>query len=786
MNSEINRSFSWSEPKKESTSIATYSSLADGKSHIIGAFVKIDGKEVFTGGGSFSIKLIQKTLDHSTLTIHCRADEFDSNSGIPMSETKYLGGKKIYIEFKQFNQTTFYFNGLITEIKRRKQGQDSFLTIRGISPDALLEDGAMCQSFENKTLDEIVQSLSLGLPSDLLTIKTKPKYKDRISYTTQYQQTRYEYIQMLSKRYGEWLYWNGETLVFGGYGGKTVELLDSEDMEDYEIHTKLIPQNFSYQAYHSSQGEVIQSGSDSLQKQNINNHFQQQLIETSKDIYLNQPESYYNHSLLETGNKELSELVKRQKRFRENVLFIEAKTFNPNINIADVIKIKEYNFQSEVFKNKIIPMESYLVTELEHYFETGEGYYNTLKAIPHEQFIPPYYDDKAYPKAEKQRAEVTEVDDSLGLGRIRVQFPWQKATNQQTPWIRMLQPHSGADKGFNWKPEIGDEVMVDFESNSMDKPFVEGCIYNGKQKSGYDKKGNNLKVIKTRSGHIIMLDDTEDKLSITITDKAGNMIYFDTMDKSIRIEAPETIEIIAKNLKMLIEEKIEIRATDIITTAKNEITQNSIGKTQIHSSSNMEISADKIADIYGKQKLITYTKGNAEMGALGRTHVHGTNALFTAKNQLDYKAPQMGRLAQSGEFLYGKEKEITDIIVMDENFEKELNESYFDEEVNLLVHTRNYEEGEEVTIMIEQEDSEEEYTLTGTVDKEGIARIKKILFEKNEIQQDIPEQADAEDENKVYKTYKGKDYTKIEWDEFEEKQWEYHQYKKKSKGFFDF
>jgi len=142
MNSEINRSFSWSEPKKEFTSIATYSSLADGKSHIIGAFVKIDGKEVFTGGGSFSIKLIQKTLDHSTLTIHCRADEFDSNSGLPMSETKYLGGKKIYIEFKQFNQTTFYFNGLITEIKRRKQGQDSFLTIRGISPDALLEDGS--------------------------------------------------------------------------------------------------------------------------------------------------------------------------------------------------------------------------------------------------------------------------------------------------------------------------------------------------------------------------------------------------------------------------------------------------------------------------------------------------------------------------------------------------------------------------------------------------------------------------------------------------------------------
>lgn len=63
-------------------------------------------------------------------------------------------------------------------------------------------------------------------------------------------------------------------------------------------------------------------------------------------------------------------------------------------------------------------------------------------------------------------------NEPMGMGRVRVQFPWQEEKNQITPWIRLIQPHSGAGKGFHFIPEIGEEVLVGHESQNAEKPFV--------------------------------------------------------------------------------------------------------------------------------------------------------------------------------------------------------------------------------------------------------------------------------------------------------------------------
>ncbi len=695
--------FSWSNELKKDTSLATYSSYADGASHITGAFVQIDGKDIFQKGGAFKIKLNQRTLEHSTFEVHCSTDEFDSSSDFPFTNSRELINKRISIFFKQFNQTTFTFTGLITQVRRKKERQESYLVIEGASPDILLEDGWIFDSFEQKNLEEIAQQICQGYPSDLFNLLAKPKYKERIPYSVIYRETKYEYLKRLAQLYGEWLYWNGETLVFGGYGGKTVELLDCEDMESYELRIQTQPQNFSYLGYHSLTGEPAQSTTARLQKPSLSNHFQQYAVETSQAMYPSHPETYYNQSLLETGNKELYETVQRQSLHRQNVLFLEAKTRNPNLNIGDIIKLAEWTPESKMFKSGISPMERYLITEIEHHFESGEGYYNVLKGIPHEQWIPPYYNEQAYPRAEKQKAIVTDNNDPKGIGRIRVQFDWQKATHQQSPWIRMVFPYAGPGKGFYFLPEVGEEIMVDFESDNMEKPFVMGTLYNGKQKSGYYDSNNQLKAIHTNEGHLIEFDERKESMGITIKDKNGNSVHVSTKDNNLNLEALETLNFKAKNLNIEIEETITTKAgRDIKTTANNEITQNSMGKTQIYSNSNIQIEAQNTLDAYGKRKLITYTQGNAHMGALGQAHVHGTDALFTATNQLDYKAPTMGRLAESGEFKYTKEPAITEIIVMDENFEKEMDKIPSKGRFHVLVKTRNCEEGEILTLKIEE------------------------------------------------------------------------------------
>ncbi|NRS88578.1 hypothetical protein HNQ02_001492 [Flavobacterium sp. 7E] len=51
--------------------------------------------------------------------------------------------------------------------------------------------------------------------------------------------------------------------------------------------------------------------------------------------------------------------------------------------------------------------------------------------------------------------------------------------------MRMIQPHSGAGKGFYFIPEIGEEVLVGFEGNNAQNPYVLGSQYNGSESSGY-------------------------------------------------------------------------------------------------------------------------------------------------------------------------------------------------------------------------------------------------------------------------------------------------------------
>ena len=76
------------------------------------------------------------------------------------------------------------------------------------------------------------------------------------------------------------------------------------------------------------------------------------------------------------------------------------------------------------------------------------------------------------------------------LGRIRVQFPFQatgwqgEATSNSSTWVRVAQPMAGAGFGLQFIPRIGQEVLVQFLGNDIDRPLVVGSLYNGKGEAG--------------------------------------------------------------------------------------------------------------------------------------------------------------------------------------------------------------------------------------------------------------------------------------------------------------
>lgn len=138
---------------------------------------------------------------------------------------------------------------------------------------------------------------------------------------------------------------------------------------------------------------------------------------------------------------------------------------------------------------------------------------------------------------------VTNNRDPEGMGRVKLKFPWLSEQEEST-WARISSPMAGDGRGFFYLPEINDEVLVAFEHGDIHRPYVLGVLW-GKDKPplsaeeavGGDKKVNK-RILKSRSGHRIILDDTAGQEKIEIIDKSGNnSVIINTTTNNITIQA---------------------------------------------------------------------------------------------------------------------------------------------------------------------------------------------------------------------------------------------------------
>lgn len=144
-------------------------------------------------------------------------------------------------------------------------------------------------------------------------------------------------------------------------------------------------------------------------------------------------------------------------------------------------------------------------------------------------------------------ALVTNIEDPDKLGRVQVKFPWlPKGNNAElsSTWARIASIGGGKDRGIFFLPEINDEVLVAFEHGDMNFPYIVGTLWNGKDTpplnhtNATSNKVVNNRMIKSRSGHVIELNDKQGEEKITIKDKSTkNIIEFDTYNKSITFKA---------------------------------------------------------------------------------------------------------------------------------------------------------------------------------------------------------------------------------------------------------
>jgi uncharacterized protein involved in type VI secretion and phage assembly len=159
---------------------------------------------------------------------------------------------------------------------------------------------------------------------------------------------------------------------------------------------------------------------------------------------------------------------------------------------------------------------------------------------------------------------VTNNQDEEGQGRVKVRFPWLSEADE-SHWARVATPMAGKERGIYFLPEVDDEVLVAFEHGDVRFPYVLGALWNGKESppAKNDDGKNNVRVIKSRSGHVIRLNDEAGKEKIEIIDKSKkNSIVFDTAENTITITADKDITLSAsKGTIKLDAQNIEIKSS---------------------------------------------------------------------------------------------------------------------------------------------------------------------------------------------------------------------------------
>lgn len=456
------------------------------------------------------------------------------------------------------------FEGIIMSASGSRRESQYIISVEAHTWEALLIDNPNCKSYEDSTLEDIVNDVIN--PCGQLQPKVNPRYQDIIPYTVQYNENNYQFISRLAKRYGEWFYNDGKQLVFGNMPeSEPVQLAyPSKDIPSYSIRMKMLHVPFrhvasSYQEHNSSSKE----GKEEMEKEY--NELNTSVYNASMENY--QKETWQNlhsggYADEDSREKILNVSSKTQARGEKaSMLIYEGQTYSSRLKLGGKLVIKD-NYISDSSSNdkSDVDLDEIIITSLTHHFTSDERYSNMFEGIPSACDYPPYLDPEAYPKATPCRAIVYDTEDPMHLGRIRVQFWWQyqryidNAPDKEqlySPWLRIAYPYAGPNKGYNFIPECEEEVMIDFEGGNAERPYVNGALFDGilKPDEKWYPGDNEVKAIRTRNDHTIEIHDKGKGGYIHIYDNKKNnySLTFSTDEKKIKIQSAGNIELSAGN-----------------------------------------------------------------------------------------------------------------------------------------------------------------------------------------------------------------------------------------------
>jgi phage protein D/phage baseplate assembly protein gpV len=218
--------------------------------------------------------------------------------------------------------------------------------------------------------------------------------------------------------------------------------------------------------------------------------------------------------------------------------------------------------------------------------------------------------------------QVTNIkDDPDGYGRVKCKFP-ALSTTLESAWCRVATPGGGDQRGFQFTPEVNDEVIVGFEHGDVRYPVILGGVWSKTKKPPQVPAESPFKTkqVKSKAGHVLEFGDGTDDATKHVRielegaahklrlgkDKfdlelpSGKPILIKAGDKKIEIDGSGNITV--KGAKITLDAgpgDIELKGTNIKLTAQAGVDIKANAAVNIKGNAPVTVESSAITNIKG-------------------------------------------------------------------------------------------------------------------------------------------------------------------------------------------
>jgi phage protein D/phage baseplate assembly protein gpV len=570
------------------------------------------------------VNLIEATVESSlhlpdvaTLTLH------DPN-GKWVDDANLAPGQELQIEAKAGTDQHVLFDGEIVELESDFVPGDRRVVVRAFDRLHRLARGRHVRSFVNVSDADLVQKIAgeVGLQSQVGSVATVHPY------VLQDNTTNLEFLRGRAALVGYLLFVQGKTLHFEAHGTQSGELslTYGEDLREFHPRMTTVDQI----------SDASATGWDPDKKETVvglaqNANGSPGLSSGKKGSELTQAAFGVDAKILVADRPLRTQAVADQLAQatldRREGRFVEAEgTTRGTPSLVAGVKLQMSELGNR-FSGK------YFVTSSTHTYSAQAGYVTQFVVSGFQpssllSLVSPERDGLAAPRIGLVVGVVTDNNDPDGTGRVKIKYPWL-SQEHASDWARVVIPGGGVQRGMEYLPEVNDEVLVGFEQGDINYPYVIGGLWNAKDtppsKNSEILEGGKVikRIIRSRTGHIVTLDDSDNEPSITITDNTNkNTIKFDSKNNKLTVHFEGDMLFEAPNGEIAIKgQTIKAEATQGITVKGQSIDASADTTVNIKATTDLKLkgaNSDLEADVGVKVKGATAdVQANAKLSMNG-------------------------------------------------------------------------------------------------------------------------------------------------------------------------